>query len=87
VSLFKHGLHFDEPNLWDICGELWHQPGVWETGWDTDHETLIEGGWWLHIMPWQLDEEAILLWGTHSVYGEPMGILGGQKEYKRKEAK
>lgn len=89
MNLFKHGMSFDEPNVWDVCGEVFHMEDFWETDWDEQDrwQRLVCGGWWLEVEPWLIGDGAVLLWGTEHDYGEPMGLLGGQTEYIRQQKK
>ena len=83
-TLFEHGMGFEEPNTWEVCGDLFFMAWEWVADWDApDLETLCEGGWYCAIEPWQIDGCHLLLWGTVHAYGEPMGLLGGPSIYTR----
>jgi PAS domain-containing protein len=78
-------LEWEEPNVWDVCGDIHFRDWEWSRFFGKDFETLISGGWLLEVLPWQLDCYTcyMLIWGTDHAYAEPMGLIGGPESYHR----
>jgi len=84
METLKKWLVWEEPNVWDVCGDVYFQDWDWHRFFGEDFETLCSGGWVLEVMPWQLDcYDDILIWGTDHAYAEPMGLIGGPEIYYR----
>ena len=81
-----HWIQWEEPDVWEVCGDIFWQDWEWYRFFGDDFETLVSCGWLLEVMPCELDigqNPWLLIWGTDHSYAEPMGLIGGPDTYYR----
>jgi hypothetical protein len=86
-TLFDYGMHLHDEKFWETIDglDLWYYPPEWKRFMGDHYDTLVEEGWYVDWLPWQMDHlcPTIMLWGTEHAYCEPCGLLGGPDVYYR----